>query len=406
MKSFVRLVTLVAACVLGLAAGSHAQGEAPATGGGRVPGWVFTPSMAMGGGWDDNVLLVHPADRPPPDYRSPVTPALSLDYTGRHTQFSTGYHGSWVFYRRLGDLNSFDQTLRVSGQHRVSPRVTIFGQEHLNVAPSTDAVLLAGVPFYRIGTRTNAASGGVDARLASGTTLRTTYTLRSVAFDRDDPIGQLLQGGHAHELTVSLQREVSARLSLGGEYTFNRAIVSAGLAPDSPGEDRFNIQRSSVTMQYRLSPTVDLSGSLGVARLGGSLSHPPQTGPTWGFGASRRGRHATVSGGYQRSYVPSFGFGGTFQNEELTGGVLVPFARRRAYVDGRFSWFQNDPLAANQPKLRTLSASSVLGYRATRWLNAEVFYVRTQQDSQIAGGQLARNQVGFRMVAARPMRLR
>jgi hypothetical protein len=406
MRSSCRVVALAIPCVLGVASASHAQGSGWTPEGARVPGWVFTPSVGMGGGWDDNVLLVHPADRPPPDYASPISPALSLDYTGRRSQLSTGYRGSWVFYRTLGDLNSFDQTLRVSGQHRFTSRLTLFGQEHLTAAPSTDAVLLAGVPFYRIGTRTNAATGGLDAALAAGTRLRTTYTLRSVAFDRDDPIGQLLQGGHAHELTVSLRRDVSARLSLGGEYAFNRAIVAAGLAPDSPGEDRFNIQRSSVIVQYRLSPTVGLSGSFGIARLGGSLTHPAQTGPTWGFGASRRGRYATVSAGYERSYVPSFGFGGTFQNEELTGGVLVPFARRRAYVDGRFSWFQNDPLAAGQPKLRTLSASSILGYRATRWLSAEAYYVRTQQDSQIAGGQLARNQLGFRMVAARPMRLR
>jgi hypothetical protein len=90
----------------------------------------------------------------------------------------------------------------------------------------------------------------------------------------------------------------------------------------------------------------------------------------------------------------------------LDYGVLVPFARRRAYVDGRWSWFQNDPLAAGQPSLRTLSATGVLGYRAMRWLSAEANHVRTRQDSQMAGGQLARNQLGFGMVAARPIGLR
>jgi hypothetical protein len=36
----------------------------------------------------------------------------------------------------------------------------------------------------------------------------------------------------------------------------------------------------------------------------------------------------------------------------------------------------------------------------------EGFYGRTQQNSQRIGGQLERNQVGFRVVAIKPMKLR
>jgi len=38
-------------------------------------------------------------------------------------------------------------------------------------------------------------------------------------------------------------------------------------------------------------------------------------------------------------------------------------------------------------------------------LKLEGFYGRTQQDSQRIGGQLERNQVGFRVVAVKPLRL-
>jgi hypothetical protein len=414
-----RLAALLAVGLLAASPAAHAQAPQPASDIGRTPGWVFTPSMRMGGVWDDNVLLVHPADKPPPDYASPVGPSLSLDYTGRRTQLSSGYSGSWMFYRTLEDLNRFDQSLRLAARHRATSRLTIFAQEHLTVAPSTDAVLLAGVPFYRIGTRNNAVSGGFDAALSARDSLRGGYTLRSVAFNRDNPLGQELQGGHAHEVTMSFDRALSARLRLGAEYAFNRAVVGGNptpgggldpegqaLVPTVPGEDRFNIQRGSVTAQYALSPTVNLSGSLGLAQLGAGLTHEPRTGPTWGMGISRRGRQVVVAASYQRSYVPSFGFGGTFQNQEFTASLLVPFARRRAYVNSNLTWHENDPISPDRPSLRMISGASVLGYRATRWLSAEAYYVRVQQDTQLAGGQLARNQIGFRLVAARPLRLR
>jgi hypothetical protein len=84
----------------------------------------------------------------------------------------------------------------------------------------------------------------------------------------------------------------------------------------------------------------------------------------------------------------------------------MPIGRTRAYVDGGISWLNNDPLDSDQPSLQTAWVSTTLGYYATRWLSLEGFYGRTQQDSQRAGGQLERNQVGFRIVAAKPMKLR
>ena len=412
MRLSLRVATLLTvAHMLGVVT-VQAQTSSPAPGGGPSAGWVFTPRVGMGGAWDDNVLLVNPADRPPPDYASPISPSISLDYIGRRTQVSSGYSGSWVLYRRLEQLNSFDQGLRLVARHRATQRLTLFAQEEFNVAPSTDAVQLIGVPFYRIGTRTNALTGGFESTLSARTTVSGGYTRRSVDFDPvgfggDEPIAFELQGGHAHEVVLTLLRSVSSRLAVGGEYAFTRAIVGGGEQGEAGIlEDRFDIQRGSVTASYRLTPTVGVTGGLGVAQLGGGLAHEARTGPTWAVGVTRRARRTMVSANYRRSYVPSFGFGGTFQNEEFAASLLVPFARGRAYVDSSVSWFDNDSLTPGQPSLQTVSSSSVLGYRATRWLSAEGYYIRTQQDAQRAGGQLRRNQIGFRMVAAKPVRLR
>src|SRR5687768_14753610 len=174
-----------------------------------VAGWVFTPSISFGGTWDDNVLLVNPGTNPPSDYGSPIGPSVSLGYNGKRTRFSTGYNGSMMRYVTLDDLNTFQQSLRAMLEHRHSARLSFFAQESFASAPTTDVLQLAGVPFYRTGSRSNAASGGVQAALAKHTTLRSAYTLRSVAFDRNQLSGTQLQGGHSHEVTTTLERMLS-----------------------------------------------------------------------------------------------------------------------------------------------------------------------------------------------------
>ena len=93
--------------------------------------------MTVGGTWDDNVLLVNPGTNPPADYGSPITPAANLSYTGKYTQFSTGYSGSFLRYATLTELNSLQQSLNATIERRVSGRLTFFGQESFTAAPTT-----------------------------------------------------------------------------------------------------------------------------------------------------------------------------------------------------------------------------------------------------------------------------
>ena len=131
----------------------------------QPPGWVFTPSIAFGGSWDDNVLLVDPGGEPPGDYATPISPTATLDFRGRRTRFSGGYGGSLLLYRNVSELNSSEQRVRAFWQHRANERVTLSLQENFTSAPTTDVLQLAGVPFYRIGSRSNTAGGSVEAVL-------------------------------------------------------------------------------------------------------------------------------------------------------------------------------------------------------------------------------------------------
>lgn len=372
----------------------------------RVPGWIFTPAFSVGGSWDDNVLLLFREESTPRDYGSGLGPSLDLDFTGRQTWFSLGYDGSFVLYRTLSELNSLAQTASASFEHSPNKRVTIFAREAFDIAPTTDALDLGGIPFYRVGSQSNSVGGGVQASLARHTEMRAAYTFHIVDFDFDDASGQQLRGGHDHLLEFRLSHAISEHLSVGGEYSFQQALVAGRIdLPEFPDE-HFTIHNALGTVTYQLSPTLTISGGLGVARLLATLSQGPQTGPAVRAGITHRGPRAVISGSYQRSFIPSYGFGGTFQNEEWLGSVSVPFARNRAYVDGSVSYFNNDALHADLPSLHSLWFSTKVGYRATRWLTLEGYYNNVSQRADLARGNLSRNLIGFQVITSKPMKLR
>ena len=365
----------------------------------RTPGWVFTPAINFGGTWNDNILLAEPNDDLAQDYATPVGPSIGLDYTGRRASMSASYTGSFLFYQTLDELNTTTQQLQASWNHRASRRITLFAQENFSRTPTTDALELTAVPFYRVGTTTNTVRGGVEALLVRNTTLRTDYGFTSVEFEDDNALGANLLGGYQHEMLVTLARALSQRLSLGGEYQLRRAVLVEG-------DDRFNIHTGTLRADYQLSPSTSVSGSAGLSRMGAGATHEARTGPVLQATITRRIRLTVLSAMYHRSFIPSWGFGGTFQNEGWTGNAHVPFGRNRFYVDGSIARMEADALDPAQASLTSLWTTGSLGYRATRWLTMEGYYSHARQNSQVAGGDRRRNELGFRIVAARPMRLR
>jgi hypothetical protein len=109
-----------------------------------------------------------------------------------------------------------------------------------------------------------------------------------------------------------------------------------------------------------------------------------------------------------RSYIPSFGFGGTIQNEEVGAGYRTNvFGSRRWYLDNSAVFRNDTPLVSTglQLPLRSLRTYSILGWEAQRWVRIEGFYARVQQTSLRPGGELSRNRIGFQIVTSKPMRV-
>src|ERR1700733_8508571 len=80
------------------------------------PGWSFTPSLAAGTSWDDNVLIRGTGDNAPGDLLNVIDPRATLDFNSPRGQLSATYDGAIAFYRDFSQLNSFDQRGSVFGR--------------------------------------------------------------------------------------------------------------------------------------------------------------------------------------------------------------------------------------------------------------------------------------------------
>jgi hypothetical protein len=364
------------------------------------PGWIFTPSFSVSGGWDDNVLLLATTGVPQvADYVTSLTPAGRLDYNGPRLQLSSSYHGSFRLFRDLTELNTVDQAGRLGLGYRATPRMTLQLSQAVVRASTTDLLELVAVPHRRIGSLNSMTEAGVEVRLTARTTARGAYGFRLVDFD-EAPLDLAFPGGHAHNLLGTVDHRLSKRLTLGGIYAFEHFTLN-----DDP--EPVLLHHAAATGEYRLTEVVAVVGSLGIDYLGEVELQPAQTGLAWKAGVLANWNRITATGSYEQSVVPSFSFGGSVHNKQLAGSIRGEFARRRASWQTTVALRDNEPVTPSTPPLRTLWWSAGTGYSLQPWLRIEGYYTFSAQDSVgVIGGRINRNRVGFRIVTLKPVRLR
>ncbi|HEX6974761.1 MAG TPA: hypothetical protein VF147_10180, partial [Vicinamibacterales bacterium] len=323
-------------------------------------------------------------------------PFGTLEYVSPRTEFTGGYRGNIRRYMDVNQLNGFDQRGFVSLKRQASRRLSFFVSDSYAHVPTTDEVELNGVPFTRTGSRTNTAAAGVEGRLNRFTSLAVRYDLSWVDFDRTDT---LLTGGFVNAVRANVSHAINERTHVGGEYGIRLADLNEGTR-------QVTFQDAGGTLGYALGPHTDLSLAGGVSFLNDRTLNESRTGPYVRAGIT----HATdrlMSGvSFERSFVPSFGFGGSSQSEELRTFVRMPFQQNRLYVDGSAAWRRSNPFIAQELKLDTIWLRSTVGYGLTRWLRLEGYYAFTRQDSQVTGGEINRHRAGMQVVLSQPMRIR
>jgi hypothetical protein len=327
-----------------------------------------------------------------------INPRAAFYYRGRHSEFSGTYDGALALYRDFGSLNSYDQRAGVRFRRRLSPRLAFHVADTVAVAPTTELLQLAGVPFVRHGTTLNDLTGGVEATLSKYTTLTAGGQAQWVAFDEQRPVALVLRGGYSYGGSAGVRHRISPRMTITGDSSLHHAVVAEGQAG-------FEVLNGTAGLEYALSEIVRVFGAGGVAHLGVSSFGPARTGATYRGGLSVQLRATALQVAYSRAFVPSFGFGGTMQNQDLSARVHQTLSRR-AYVQSSFSWQRNEPLTIGELSLHARSLQVVGGYTVQPWMRVEGFYADHTQNIDRPGGRVGRTRVGFQIVTTKPMRIR
>jgi len=362
----------------------------------RFSGWTFTPSLVYQGAFDDNALLVFGPDAPS-DFQSLVNPRAQVTYLGRRSEFGADYDGGFELYRDLNSLNSYNQHASVSGRRLLTPHIAIWARNAFASVPTTELLNFFAVPFIRTGSSLDDLRGGLDVALTKFTSMTVSYNFEWVKFDPTQPFGALLEGGHSHGGAATVKHQLSPSLSVTGEYTLQHATLVNG--------GTFDVQNADAGVEYKLLPETTVSGAFGVSRLGATELGDARLGPLWHAAINHRMRDVMIAGSYSRSYVPAFGFGGTFQNEELMGTAKAPLARR-VYVQTSVAWRRNEPLAVGGLRLKSTWFEATVGYAVQPWVHLEGFFSDANQAIDRAGGQIGHTRVGFQVVTSKPMRIR
>jgi hypothetical protein len=368
------------------------------------PGWTVTPSLAYGGSWDDNVLVRGSGDVTPSDFLNTVNPRVALDFNGRRGQISANYDGAFTIYRDLDSLNSYDQRAWVYGRRLLSPHVALVARNQVASVPTTELAGFVGVPFLRTGSKLADLRVGIEAAFTKRTSITTNYNAQWIAFDQSAPEASSLRDGHSHGGSLSVKHVRTEQLAITADYDLQHAIIG------SVGET-FNIQNAWGGIEYKLTDLTRIVAAGGISRLGFTNSAQARTGPAWRLGLTRQIGTAGIQVFWSRSFVPAYGFGGTTQNEEITGQFNLPIGRR-FYSHSALAWRSNDPLTVGPDALtigvplRSTWIQSSFGFMATRWAGIEMFYSGTHQTIDRPGGQLERRRVGFQVITAKPVRIR
>jgi hypothetical protein len=360
-------------------------------------GWSITPSLTYGAGWDDNVLVQGNGDAKVADVLNVINPRAVLDLNGRRGQISATYDGAFLLYRDRNALDSYDQHSSFFGHRLLTPHLAVFARNSAASVPTTELSQLTATPFIRTGSRLDDLHTGIEAAFTKRTSIVASYNFQWVQFDPSAAGSASLLGGHSHGGSMTLTHLLTERFGLVAAADLQHATIGAGT-------QAFDVQNYRAGGDYKLSALTHVFAEAGISRLGVTTFSEARVGPAVRLGLARQFRTAGLDLLYSRSFVPSYGFGGTMENEEASARFRLPLSRR-AYSTSALSWRRNDPLTVGELPLRSYWLEGTLGYAITPWVHLEMFYAGTRQTIDRPGGTVDRNRIGFQLTTAKPVRI-
>jgi hypothetical protein len=364
-------------------------------------GWVFTPSAVVGTLWDSNVTMQNERADIVSEWVTLLNPRGELDFNGRRTHFNLGYSGAFEAYRQFNELNRYEQRARHELRYQVSPRLALYSRGGLSMTPTTDRLELGAgaLPFLDVGSRVFDTSGGFRVEVTPHTRIEGVYGFQHMRFEQDDPPIFELRGGYAHMPSGRLTHDVTSRLSLGGSWEYKRANIEGGA-------QTFDIHEVGGDLSYRVSAATTVGLSAGMAHMRVSDPDLSTWGPAFRGSIQHQAGSVTFGARYERTFIPSFSFGGVTSNQTLMTDVRIGFAGGRGYVSGGLSYARTDPIEALGLGYRLDSTwvNGAIGYHVARWLRAEGFYGGSQQLTTVRGN-FDRSRIGVQFVTFKPVRI-
>jgi len=360
-------------------------------------GWVFTPGMTLAAMYDSNVALRSaPAstNRTEDDIVFTMNPSGNLRYSGKYTDLSGSYRGRFRRYMDLDQLNGFDQRATLSVRHRATRHFTVFGSNNYTLAPSTDEIDLAGVPYVRIGSRSDRANAGFTLQTSDRIHVGARYDFTWVEFDRPE-----LPGGVINGLSGDVTTSLGPRLRAGGETSIRFAEI---------GDNDRNLRfvDAGGLLNYELTRHTKLGFAGGVGTLTDRLTGRSEVGPYVRASVSTVTEDTVMGASFERSFIPAYGFGGSARSQQARGWVDLPRVARRTSAQFALTWLRNDPLEAANIQTDHIQARATIGYLLAQRIRVQGFYAFTRQDSITVGGEINRSRIGVDLVLFQPMRIR
>ncbi len=405
MRTHIRMLAVYAATAAVLHAAPVIAGQLtsipePALNG-PVSGWSATPSLLFSRTYDDNVLLHGAGDPTVTDYINVLNPRADVNFHGGRSDFTARYEGVFYAYQQSSGLNSYDQHGGINAKHRLSKYNSFFFSANVQRSPTTELQQFIGVPYLRVGSFSDDISGGLETLVNKRLTITTTAHTSYVTYDQN-AFASLLLGGYSVGAGVSMRERLTSRTTLTADYDYQHATIGTA-------NDIFNIQNATAGLDYQLTQNMHAFAAGGVSRVDASAFGPAHVGPSWRLGLSEHYRATVIDLGYSRSFVPSFGLGGTLQNEDATASIRMPFTRR-LYAQGIASWHRDDAIVISIPEIRTVWIQAAVGYTARSWIRIEAYYATTRQNFDaitlaFPDGRLTHDQIGFQVIASKPLRI-
>jgi hypothetical protein len=294
----------------------------------------------------------------------------------------------------LDQLNGYDQRSTIGVRHRATRHVTVFGGNSYTLAPSTDEIDLAGVPYVRVGSRSDRAGAGFTAVTSDRIEVSARYDFTWIEFDRAD-----LQGGLIHGIGGDVTSRLTTRLRAGGETSIRFADIG-------DGERRLRFVDTGGVIHYDVTRHSKFEFAGGMGTLTDRLTGTTNVGPYFRGSIATVTEDAVVGASFQRSFIPAFGFGGSARSQQARGWVDLPRLARRTSAQFSLTWLRNEPLVTTNVQTDHIQARATIGYALAPRIRAQGFYAFTRQDSIVVGGEINRSRIGAELVLFQPMRIR